>query len=93
MTALHGSTQVQLRQFIEQIERLEEEKKEISDNIRDKLAEAKAEGFDLKIIREILKLRKKSKDDRDEEEALLATYLHALGMISNESLGHNFQAI
>ena len=52
-----------LRSFIERIERLEEEKKEISDNIRDKLAEAKAAGFDLKIIREILKIRKKSKHE------------------------------
>ncbi|MEN2494160.1 MAG: hypothetical protein TECD_00051 [Hyphomicrobiaceae bacterium hypho_1] len=82
MTTLQGSSQSQLRQFIEQIERLEEEKKEISDNIRDKLAEAKAAGFDLKIIREILKIRKKSKNDREEEEALLATYLNALEMVN-----------
>ncbi|MEO1610168.1 MAG: DUF2312 domain-containing protein [Pseudomonadota bacterium] len=84
MTTLQGSTQQQLRQFIEQIERLEEEKKEISDNIRDKLAEAKSVGFDIKVLRQILKLRQKSKDDRDEEEAILATYLHALGMADND---------
>ncbi|MGI9426896.1 MAG: DUF2312 domain-containing protein [Hyphomicrobiaceae bacterium] len=81
MTTLHGAAQAQLRQFIEQLERLEEEKKAIADDIRDKLAEAKAVGFDVKALRQILRLRKKSKDDRDEEEAVLATYLHALGMI------------
>jgi len=84
MTALHGAAQAQLRQFVEQIERLEEEKKAISEDIRDKMAEAKAVGFDIKALRQILKLRKKSKDDRDEEEAILATYLHALGMIDSQ---------
>ncbi len=84
MTTLQGSTQDKLRQFVEQIERLEEEKKEIADSIRDKLAEAKAVGFDIKVLRQILKLRQKSKDDRDEEEAILTTYLHALGMADND---------
>ena len=81
MTTLQGAAQAQLRQFIEQIERLEEEKKAIADDIRDKLAEAKAVGFDVKALRQILRLRKKSKDDRDEEEAILTTYMHALGML------------
>ncbi|MGI9523048.1 MAG: DUF2312 domain-containing protein [Hyphomicrobiaceae bacterium] len=84
MTTLHGAAQTQLRQFVEQIERLEEEKKAIADDIRDKFAEAKAVGFDVKALRQILRLRKKSKDDRDEEEAILATYMHALGMSSTE---------
>lgn len=83
MTALPQSAQNQLRQFIEQIERLEEEKKAIAEDIRDKFAEAKAVGFDVKAMREILKLRKKSSDDRQEEEAVLTTYLHALGMLSD----------
>lgn len=83
MTTLQGAAQAQLRQFVEQIERLEEEKKAIADDIRDKLAEAKAVGFDVKALRQILRLRKKSKDDRDEEEAILTTYLHALGMIDS----------
>jgi len=83
MTALPQSAQSQLRQFIEQIERLEEEKKAIAEDIRDKFAEAKAVGFDVKAMREILKLRKKSSDDRQEEEAVLATYLHALGMLND----------
>jgi len=93
MTTLQSSTQEQLRQFIEQIERLEEEKKEISDNIRDKIAEAKSVGFDVKALRQILKLRQKSKDDRDEEEAILATYLHALGMIDNIDMDDEPQAM
>lgn len=82
MTALPQSAQNHLRQFIEQIERLEEEKKAIAEDIRDKFAEAKAVGFDVKAMREILKLRKKSSDDRQEEEAVLTTYLHALGMLN-----------
>lgn len=81
MTTLHGAAQQQLRQFIEQIERLEEEKKAIADDIRDKFAEAKAVGFDVKALRQIIRLRKKSTDDRKEEEAILETYMHALGMI------------
>ena len=71
MTTLQGAAQAQLRQFVEQIERLEEEKKAIAEDIRDKFAEAKAVGFDVKAMRQILKLRKKSQDDRDEEEAIL----------------------
>ena len=83
MTALPQSAQNHLRQFIEQIERLEEEKKAIAEDIRDKFAEAKAVGFDVKAMREILKLRKKSSDDRQEEEAILTPYLHALGMLND----------
>ena len=81
MTALQASTQKQLRQLIEQIERLEEEKKAIAGDIRDKYAESKALGFDVKALRKIVSLRKKSQTDREEEEAILAVYMHALGMI------------
>jgi uncharacterized protein (UPF0335 family) len=81
MTTLQAATQNQLRQFVEQIERLEEEKKAITDDIRDKYTEAKAVGFDVKALRQIVRLRKKSKTDRQEEEAILATYMHALGML------------
>ena len=84
MTTLQASTQNQLRQLIEQIERLEEEKKGLSEDIRDKLAEAKAVGFDVKAIRKVLRLRKQSKTDRDEEQAILETYMHALGMMADE---------
>jgi len=80
MVTLQVSAQNQLRQLIEQIERLEEEKKALAADIRDKYAEAKALGFDVKVMRKIISLRKKSPADRQEEEAILATYLHALGM-------------
>ena len=83
MTTLQASAQNQLRQFVEQLERLEEEKKAIADDIRDKFAEAKALGFDVKALRQVLRLRKKSKADREEEEAVLETYLHALGMLES----------
>jgi uncharacterized protein (UPF0335 family) len=81
MSALQASAQKQLRQLVEQIERLEEEKKAIAGDIRDKYAEAKALGFDVKAMRKIVSLRKKSLTERQEEEAVLATYMHALGMI------------
>src|SRR5262245_2217009 len=84
MTTLQASAQNQLRQLVEQIERLEEEKKGLAEDIRDKLAEAKAVGFDIKALRQVLRLRKKSKTDRDEEQAILETYLHALGMLADE---------
>ena len=84
MTALQASTQKQLRQLIEQIERLEAEKKALAGDIRDKYAESKAMGFDVKALRKIVSLRKKSKTDREEEEAILAVYLHALGMLDDE---------
>jgi uncharacterized protein (UPF0335 family) len=80
MDTLQSSAQKQLRQFVEQIERLEDEKKAIAGDIRDKYAEAKATGFDLKALRKIVSLRKKSQTDRQEEEAILAVYMHALGM-------------
>jgi len=78
--SLQQNAQAHLRQFIEQIERLEEEKKAIADDIKDKFAEAKAVGFDVKALRKIIAMRKKSQDDLDAEEAVLATYMHALGM-------------
>jgi uncharacterized protein (UPF0335 family) len=81
MTTLQVSTQNQLRQLVEQIERLEEEKKALAGDIRDKFLEAKAVGFDVKALRKIVGLRKKSKADRDEEDAILTTYMHALGML------------
>ena len=69
-----------LKSFIERIERLEEEKKALGDDIRDVYSEAKANGFEVKIMRQIVKIRKMDKDELDEQEALLETYLHALGM-------------
>ncbi len=69
-----------LRLLIERIERLEEEKKGIGDDIKDVYAEAKATGYDAKIIRQIVRLRKMKPDDRREMEAILETYKNALGI-------------
>ncbi len=71
----------QLRSFVERIERLEEEKKGISDDIRDVFAEAKGNGFDTKIMRQVIRLRKQEPNERQEAEAILDLYMHALGMI------------
>ena len=71
----------ELRLLIERAERLEEEKRGIADDIKDVMAEAKSRGYDAKAIRKILAIRKKKKEDYQEEEAILETYLHALGMI------------
>ncbi|MBN8813548.1 MULTISPECIES: DUF2312 domain-containing protein [Sphingomonas] len=70
----------QLRLLIERIERLEEEKKGIADDIKDVYAEAKATGFDVKTMRSIVRLRKMEKHHRDEAEMLLETYKQALGI-------------
>jgi uncharacterized protein (UPF0335 family) len=70
-----------LKAFVERIERLEEEKKTISDDVRDVYAEAKANGFDAKALRTIVRLRKQDENERKEQEAILETYMHALGMI------------
>jgi len=70
----------QLRLLIERIERLEEEKKGIADDIKDVYLEAKATGYDTKTIRTIVRLRKMEKHDRQEAEALLETYKAALGL-------------
>jgi len=70
----------QLKAFFERIERLEEEKKATSDDIRDVYAEAKGTGFDTKALRTIVRLRKLDMDERREQQEVLDTYLHALGM-------------
>lgn len=77
----HGVAMDQLRTFVERVERLEEEKKTIADDIRDVYAEAKSMGFDTKILKKVIALRKKDDNERAEEEAILGTYLSALGMI------------
>ena len=71
----------QLKAIIERIERLEEEKKATSDDIRDVYAEAKGNGFDVKALRTVVRLRKLDSDERREQEAVLETYMHALGML------------
>lgn len=74
------STDDRLRLLIERIERLEEEKKGIADDIRDVYAESKAVGYDTKIMRQIVRLRKMNADDRAEMETILDTYKAALGI-------------
>ena len=71
-----------LKAFVERVERLEEEKKTIADDIHDVYAEAKANGFDTKALRTIVRLRKQDVDERKEHEAILETYMHALGMLN-----------
>ena len=71
----------QLKSIIERIERLEEEKKTISDDIRDVYAEAKGNGFDVKALRTIVRLRKQDANERAEQETILETYMQALGML------------
>ncbi len=80
MEASSAFAQGQLRSLIERIERLEEEKKTIADDIKEVYGEAKSHGFNVKIIRKVVGLRKKEASEREEEEALVSLYLHALGM-------------
>ena len=80
MSDVHGVARDHLRAFVERIERLEEEKKTIADDIKDVYAEAKANGFDTKALRKIVAIRKQDQNERLEQEAILDTYLHALGM-------------
>ena len=70
-----------LTAFVERIERLEEEKKALSDDVRDVYAEAKANGYGIKALRSVVRLRKQDVEERKEQEAILETYLHALGML------------
>jgi uncharacterized protein (UPF0335 family) len=71
----------QLKAIVERIEKLEEEKKATSDDIRDVYAEAKGNGFDAKALRTIVRMRKMDVDERREQQDVLDTYLHALGML------------
>lgn len=76
----NGVAGAQLRAFIERIENLEEEKKAISDDIKEVYAEAKGTGFDTKVMRQIIRIRKQDRNERAEQEAILDLYMHALGM-------------
>ena len=71
----------ELRQFIERVERLEEEKAALQDDVKEVFAEAKGRGYDVKAMRAILRIRKKDPNERQEEEAILETYMNALGMM------------
>lgn len=84
MTDAHGVARDQLRSFIERIERLEEEKKTIADDIKDIYGEAKGTGFDTKILKTVVRLRKLDPRERQEQDAILDVYLCALGMIPTD---------
>lgn len=75
-----SNTREQLCSFVERVERLEEEKKTISDDIKDVYGEAKAFGYDTKVLRKVVAIRKQDQNDRMEQEAILDMYLSALGM-------------
>lgn len=77
----------QLKAIIERIERLEEEKKTISDDIKDVYAEAKGNGYDTKALRTIVRIRKQDANERAEQETILESYMVALGMLADTPLG------
>ena len=81
MADVAGIAGDRLKSFIERIERLEEEKRALAEDIKEVYAEAKGTGFDTKIMRQIIKIRKMDKDDLNEQETLLDVYMRALGMI------------
>ena len=79
--ATYRVTANELRQFVERVERLEAEKKDIADQQKEVMAEAKARGYDTKVLRKVIALRKREPDDIAEEEAVLEMYKQALGMV------------
>ena len=81
MADVGGVAADQLRSIIERIERLEEDKKAIADDIKEVVGEARSNGYDVKALRTILKIRKMDKADRQEQEYMVDLYLHALGML------------
>ena len=81
MPDVGGIAGAQLKSFIERIERLEEEKGALGEDIKEVYAEAKGSGFEPKIMRQIIKIRKMGKDEHDEQESLLDVYKRALGMV------------
>jgi len=81
MPDVGGIAGERLRSFIERIERLEEEKRTLAADIKEVFAEAKGTGFDIKIMRQLIRIRRMDKDDLDEQETLLDIYMRALGML------------
>ena len=80
MTDVGGVSGERLRSFVERIERLEDEKRALAEDIREVYSEAKGTGFDVKVLRQIIRLRQMDSSDRDEMEAILDTYKRALEM-------------
>ena len=87
MSGHGGVARDQLRAFVERIERLEEEKKTLADDIKDVYGEARAMGFDTKVLRTVISIRRQDQNERMEQEAVLDTYLHALSMAHDETGG------
>ena len=87
MPAAGHNANAQLRAIVERVERLEEEKKTIADDIRDVYAEAKGNGYDVKALRTIIRMRKQDANARAEQETIIQTYMHALGMLADLPLG------
>jgi uncharacterized protein (UPF0335 family) len=85
MPDIGGIAGDRLKSFIERIERLEEERRALGADIKEVYAEAKGTGFDTKIMRQVIRLRRMDKDDLDEQESLLDVYKRALGMLPQES--------
>jgi uncharacterized protein (UPF0335 family) len=81
MPDVGGIAGERLKSFIERIERLEEEKRTLAEDIKEVYAEAKGTGFDTKIMRQLIRIRKRDQDELDEEETLLDVYKRALGML------------
>ncbi len=79
--AATGVAGEELKQFIERIERLEEEKKAIADDIKEVFGEMKGRGYDVKVVRQVLRIRKTDRAERQEQEAILDLYLNALGIV------------
>ena len=77
----HNVAKDLIRSVVERVEKLEEEKKAISDDIKDVYTEAKGNGLDVKALRAVVRLRRQDADERAEQEAILETYLHAMGMV------------
>jgi uncharacterized protein (UPF0335 family) len=86
MPDVGGVAGAQLKSLIERIERLEEEKRALGEDIKEVYAEAKGTGFEPKIMRQIIKIRKMDRDEHDEQESLLDVYKRALGMLPESSL-------
>lgn len=85
MPEVGGIAGERLKSFIERIERLDEERRALVEDIKEVFSEAKGVGFDVKTMRQIIKLRRLDQDERDEQEALLDTYKRALGMLARAS--------
>jgi|SRR5215475_5484452 len=84
---LGGNAKAQLKSYIDRLEILADEKQAIADDMKDVMAEAKGNGFDVKAIRSVLRIRKQDAAKRAEEQAILETYMHALGMLADTPLG------